>query len=51
MDSFFQSLVMAPFFVFLEVLFFFGFRPKFRAQLQAEVDRRCKAWKGKGKGE
>lgn len=38
LDSLFQSIVMAPFFVWIEVLFFFGFLPTFKTQLKEAVE-------------
>jgi len=37
-DSFFQSLVLAPLFVWFEVLFALGYRREFRARLQTRID-------------
>lgn len=39
LDSLFQSLVLAPLFVWLEVLFVFGYRPQLAKELQARVSR------------
>lgn len=40
LDSFFQSIVLAPFFVFNEVLFWMGFRADLKKRLDAEVAKR-----------
>ncbi|KAI8804511.1 hypothetical protein BJ742DRAFT_760322 [Cladochytrium replicatum] len=45
LDNLFQSLVLAPFFVWVHILFQFGFRPDLRAKLQKQVDSSIKAWK------
>ncbi|KAI9277171.1 hypothetical protein BDA99DRAFT_456773 [Phascolomyces articulosus] len=39
MDNLVQALVSAPYFVFFEVLFKLGYRPKLRQEVQAEVDK------------
>jgi len=36
-DNLAQSLLMAPFFVFLEVLFKFGYRPELQKRIEARV--------------
>lgn len=45
MDSFFQSLVLAPFFVYMEVAFYLGFRKEFHKKLVDEVGRRRFKWR------
>lgn len=40
LDSFFQSLVLAPFFVFNEILFWMGFRADLKKRLEKEVAKR-----------
>ena len=40
LDNLFQALVMAPFFVFIELLFWVGLLKDFRAAARAEVDKR-----------
>lgn len=45
LDSFFQSLVLAPFFVYMEVGFFLGFRQEFHKQLRDEIGKRRVAWR------
>ncbi|RKP09785.1 hypothetical protein THASP1DRAFT_7479, partial [Thamnocephalis sphaerospora] len=37
LDNLFQALALAPLFVFLEVLFFFGYRPALKKRFQNEV--------------
>ncbi|KAI8144814.1 hypothetical protein BJV82DRAFT_606375 [Fennellomyces sp. T-0311] len=39
LDNLVQALVSAPYFVFFEVLFKLGYRPKLRQEVQAEVDK------------
>lgn len=43
LDNLLQALVLAPFFVFIELLFMFGYRPELQSRLnkaiQMEVDR------------
>lgn len=51
LDSFFQSLVLAPFFVYMEVGFFLGFRQEFHKQLRDEVGKRRVAWRKSLKAE
>lgn len=38
LDSFFQSLVLAPLFVWFELLFHLGYRPALRKEVAAKVD-------------
>ncbi|KAJ2781199.1 hypothetical protein H4R18_003018 [Coemansia javaensis] len=45
LDNLVQALVMAPFFVFLEVLFAAGYRPALRRELRNEVGRRVAAFR------
>lgn len=40
LDNLVQALVMAPFFVFLELLFALGYRPQLHRELRNEVGRR-----------
>ncbi|KAJ3188362.1 hypothetical protein HDU85_005513 [Gaertneriomyces sp. JEL0708] len=39
LDNLVQALVLAPFFVWIEVLFMFGYRPAFRSKLQMRIDK------------
>jgi uncharacterized membrane protein YGL010W len=56
LDSLLQSLVLAVFFVWLEVLFFLGYRPELHKRLQSKTGvlvaeyRRKKAEKEREKG-
>ncbi|EFN56276.1 hypothetical protein CHLNCDRAFT_145142 [Chlorella variabilis] len=45
LDSFFQSLVLAPLFVWFELLFLLNYRRRLRAEVQAVVDANIKEWK------
>jgi len=47
-DSLFQALV-APFFVVLEILFLFGYRPKLAAEIEKRADIKIKEWKASKK--
>lgn len=44
-DSFFQSLMLAPLFVWFEVLFLLGYRPALRARLQERVDANIRKYR------
>lgn len=39
LDNLFQSLVLAPLFVWLHVLFLFGYRKPLQAEVQKQVDQ------------
>lgn len=45
LDSFFQSLVLAPLFVWFEVLFFVGYRPALQREVQGRAAANIAAWK------
>jgi 2-hydroxy fatty acid dioxygenase len=45
MDNLFQSIVLAPLFVVVEVLFMLGYRPQLAQQFEVEVQRRIAVWK------
>jgi uncharacterized membrane protein YGL010W len=45
LDSFFQSLALAPFFVFFELLFLLGYRPALRAEVGARARADIAAWR------
>lgn len=50
LDNIYQAFVMAPLFVVMEFMFFFGYRSKFRQEVQIDVDANIKAYReGKGK--
>lgn len=44
-DSFFQSLVLAPLFVWFELLFLLGYRPGLRDEVQRRVEAGIASWK------
>ena len=41
-DSIDQAFITAPLFVFLEILFFFGYRKDFHDAMMVEVEKRIK---------
>ena len=45
LDSLFQSLVLAVFFVWLEVLFFLGYRPSLHKRLQNRISKQVLAYR------
>ena len=45
MDSFFQSLVLAPLFVWFEFLFFVGYKTALRDDVQRKCAENIAAWK------
>lgn len=45
LDSLVQALLLAPLFVFMEVLFVFGYRPALKARLQKTIDAEIAKWK------
>jgi uncharacterized membrane protein YGL010W len=51
LDNLVQALVLAPFFVFMEVLFKFGYRPELQKRIDVAVEKelaKLKAEKGNG---
>lgn len=46
-DNLLQALVLAPFFVFMEVLFKFGYRPELQKRVNEAVEKEVKKFKGK----
>lgn len=38
LDNLVQAIFLAPFFVWLEILFFFGYRPELKARLDKAID-------------
>ena len=42
LDNFVQALVLAPFFVFMEVLFKFGYRPELQKRVNDAVEKEIK---------
>ena len=45
LDNLFQAFAMAPLFVFMEVLFMFGYRSEFRERVQKSVDVNIKDYR------
>merc|ERR1712072_1470742 len=50
LDNLVQALFLAPFFVWLEVLFFLGYRPELKARLDTAVQKEIEKYR-KQKGE
>jgi len=51
LDNLLQALVLAPFFVFMEILFKFGYRPELQKRVNEAVEKEIKNFKGeKGNG-
>lgn len=48
LDNLVQALVLAPFFVWMEVLFCCGYRPELRARVEKEVQKAIEKHKAKG---
>lgn len=46
LDNLLQSLVLAPFFVFMEVLFKFGYRPELQKRVETAVAKEIKKFRG-----
>ena len=44
-DNLAQAFLLAPFFVFLEVLFFLGYRPQLKKDIDGESQKNIDAWK------
>ena len=47
LDNVVQALIMAPFFVFLEVLFDFGYRPELQRRVEGQVQKMLKELEAK----
>lgn len=45
LDNLVQALFLAPFFVWFEVLFYFGYRPELRSRLEKAVEQEIKRFK------
>jgi uncharacterized membrane protein YGL010W len=45
MDNLAQAFLLAPFFVFMEVLFALGYRPLLHRRIQSKVDKAIEEWK------
>ncbi|OLY83149.1 putative endoplasmic reticulum membrane protein [Smittium mucronatum] len=49
LDNLLQAFAMAPFFVFLELLFMLGYRPELQKEVHAQVTQRVQAFRAKQK--
>lgn len=50
LDNLVQAFFLAPFFVWLEVLFFFGYRPELKSRLDQAISQEISKYRaGKGK--
>lgn len=49
LDNLVQALFLAPFFVWMEVLFWCGYRPELKGRLDRAVEREIEKWRAKGK--
>ncbi|KAI8350866.1 hypothetical protein BD560DRAFT_427343 [Blakeslea trispora] len=47
LDNLVQAIVSAPYFVFFEVLFFFGYRPQLYKEVMTDINRDVAAFKAK----
>jgi uncharacterized membrane protein YGL010W len=45
LDNLLQALVLAPFFVFMEVLFMFGYRPELQKRVSEAVEKEVKKFR------
>lgn len=50
MDSFFQSLVLAPLFVWFELLFLLGYRKNLNREVKSRVENNIASWKASQAG-
>lgn len=50
LDNLLQALVLAPFFVFMEALFFFGYRPELQKRVNEAVEKEIKRVKAEKAG-
>jgi 2-hydroxy fatty acid dioxygenase len=51
LDNLVQALVLAPFFVWMEVLFMLGYRPELKARVDKAVEKEIEKYKNaKGNG-
>lgn len=49
LDNLMQALVLAPFFVFMEILFKFGYRPELQKRVEADVEKEVKKFRAEKK--
>jgi len=45
LDNLIQAVVLAPFFVFMEILFMFGYRPELQKRVETAVEKEIKKFK------
>jgi uncharacterized membrane protein YGL010W len=45
LDNLVQALFLAPFFVWFEILFYFGYRPELKARLNKQIEAEVKRFK------
>lgn len=45
LDNLLQAFVLAPFFVWMELLFKFGYRPELQARVEKEVQKEIKKFR------
>jgi uncharacterized membrane protein YGL010W len=50
LDNLLQALVLAPFFVFMEALFSFGYRPELQKRVNEAVEKEIKRVKAEKEG-
>lgn len=50
LDNLVQALLLAPLFVWMEILFFFGYRPELKARYDASVEKEIAAFREKKNG-
>ncbi|KAF1810673.1 DUF962-domain-containing protein [Eremomyces bilateralis CBS 781.70] len=50
LDNLVQALFLAPFFVWFEILFFFGYRPELKARLEKAVEKEIKKFRESKQG-
>ncbi|EGD76914.1 hypothetical protein PTSG_12698 [Salpingoeca rosetta] len=49
LDNIFQSFYLAPYFVFLEIMFLFGYRPELAKRIYNNAERDIKQWRASQK--
>lgn len=49
LDNLLQALVLAPFFVFMEILFTLGYRPELQKRVEESVEKEIKKFKAEKK--
>lgn len=51
LDNLVQSLFLAPFFVWFEILFWLGYRPQLKGEVQKSIETEIARFKSEQKGE